>query len=107
MKTDSLNTIAAGYEYDSQDAWGDFGWAKNPPTDSAAAGTAMATGTKVRNGALNMDPEGNELTTLSELAHEPAVRQVWSPRCSTATRLRPPMRLQMKTAITTRPSVPR
>ena len=70
MKTDSLNTIDTGYEYDPEGAWGDFNWAKNAPTDSAAAGTAMATGTKVRNGALNMDPAGNELQTISELAHE-------------------------------------
>lgn len=70
METTSLNTIDAGYAYDSDGAWGDFDWAKNTPTDSAAAGSAMATGTKIRNGALNIDPEGNELKTISELAHE-------------------------------------
>lgn len=70
MSTHSLDTIDAGQEYDSAGAWGDFDWAKDTPTDSAAAGTAMATGTKVNNGALNVDPEGNELKTLSELAHE-------------------------------------
>jgi len=70
METTSLNTLEAGYEYDSADAWGDFNWAKNTPTDSAAAGSAMATGTKINNGALNVDPAGNELKTMSELAHE-------------------------------------
>lgn len=70
LTTTSLDTLAAGKEYDSAGAWGDFDWAKDTPTDSAAAGTAMATGTKVNNGALNVDPEGNELKTMSELAHE-------------------------------------
>ena len=70
LATHSLDTMAAGKEYDSEGAWGDFNWAKDTPTDSAAAGTAMATGTKVNNGALNVDPEGNELKTMSELAHE-------------------------------------
>ncbi|WP_022870259.1 alkaline phosphatase [Yaniella halotolerans] len=70
LTTTSLTSLAADREYDSTDAWGDFNWAKDSPTDSAAAGTAMATGTKVENGALNVDPEGNELKTMSELAHE-------------------------------------
>ncbi|WFP16071.1 alkaline phosphatase [Citricoccus muralis] len=70
MSTHSQSSIDAGYDYDSEDAWGSFGWANNTPTDSAAAGTAMATGTKTNNGMLNVDPEGNELTTVSEVAHE-------------------------------------
>src|SRR5690625_962265 len=70
MTTTSLNSLEAGYEYDAEGAWGDFNWAKNAATDSAAAGSAMATGTKIYNGALNIDAEGNELQTISELAHE-------------------------------------
>ena len=70
METTSLTSLANGAKYDSSAAWGDFNWAKNAPTDSAAAGTAMATGTKVTNGALNTDPDGNVLKTMSELAHE-------------------------------------
>ena len=70
LTTTSLTSLDAGKEYASADAWGDFNWAKDSPTDSAAAGTAMATGTKVENGSLNVDPEGNELKTMSELAHE-------------------------------------
>src|SRR5699024_4574909 len=70
LTTTSLTSLDAGKEYASADAWGDFNWAKDSPTDSAAAGTAMATGTKVENGSLNVDSEGNELKTMSELAHE-------------------------------------
>lgn len=70
MSTHSVNSLEAGKEYDSEGAWGDFDWTKDTPTDSAAAGSAMATGTKINNGALNVDPEGNELTTVSELAHD-------------------------------------
>ncbi|MBB6450651.1 alkaline phosphatase [Geomicrobium halophilum] len=39
-------------------------------TDSAAAGTAMATGEKTNNGMLGIDPEGNELTTILEVLQE-------------------------------------
>jgi alkaline phosphatase len=38
--------------------------------DQAAAGTALATGTKVKNGALGIDPDGNTLQNLLELARE-------------------------------------
>src|SRR5699024_5432858 len=55
---------------DSAEAWGDFNWAKATPTDSAAAGSAMASGTKIYNGALNIDADGNELQTMSQLAHD-------------------------------------
>lgn len=36
-------------------------------TDSAASGTAYATGHKTKNGALGMDPEGNRLQNIPEL----------------------------------------
>lgn len=39
-------------------------------TDSAAAGTAMATGNKTNNGVVGLDPEGNELQTILEAAQE-------------------------------------
>ncbi|PTM54737.1 alkaline phosphatase [Desmospora activa] len=39
-------------------------------TDSAAAGTAMATGVKTDNGKISVDPEGNELKTILEAAVE-------------------------------------
>ena len=38
-------------------------------TDSSAAGTALATGTKINNSALGMDPEGNPTPNLTEWAH--------------------------------------
>lgn len=46
---------------------------KNPEdlrnvTDSAAAGTAMATGQKTYSGAIGVDNDGNRLTNLSEVA---------------------------------------
>src|SRR5699024_12177618 len=61
LTTTSLTSLDAGKEYASADAWGDFNWAKDSPTDSAAAGTAMATGTKVEKGSLNVYIEGNDL----------------------------------------------
>ncbi|PAV30788.1 alkaline phosphatase [Virgibacillus profundi] len=39
-------------------------------TDSAAAGTAMATGNKTNNGVIGLDPEGNELETILEAAEK-------------------------------------
>ena len=38
-------------------------------TDSSAAGTALATGTKIDNSALGMDPDGNPTPNLTEWAH--------------------------------------
>jgi len=40
--------------------------ANNAVTDSAASGTAMATGVKVNNGAISTAPDGTELETLVE-----------------------------------------
>ncbi len=39
-------------------------------TDSAAGATAMATGVKVKNGALSLDAEGQPLKTVLEIAEE-------------------------------------
>ena len=39
-------------------------------TDSAAAGTALATGTKTTNGRIGRDKDGNDLKSLTELAFE-------------------------------------
>ncbi|MFC4402464.1 alkaline phosphatase [Gracilibacillus xinjiangensis] len=39
-------------------------------TDSAAAGTAMATGVKTNNGVVGLDTEGNELTSILDAAEE-------------------------------------
>jgi len=40
--------------------------AKPPVTDSAAAGTAMATGRKTRNGMISQTPDGEDLQTVLE-----------------------------------------
>jgi alkaline phosphatase len=39
-------------------------------TDSAAAGTAMATGVKTKNGMISQDPDGNRLETVLEFAEQ-------------------------------------
>ncbi|KAA6320523.1 Alkaline phosphatase, partial [termite gut metagenome] len=41
---------------------------RNSVTDSAAAGTALATGSKTVNGTLGLDGEGNRLTSVAERA---------------------------------------
>ena len=49
-------TVATTYSYDSD------------VTDSAASGTALATGVKTKNGYLGVDPEGNPLRNMAEMA---------------------------------------
>ena len=44
--------------------------ADSETTDSAAAATALSTGTKTNNGSISIDPEGNDLKTMAELARE-------------------------------------
>lgn len=44
--------------------------ANSEVTDSAAAGTAMATGEKTNNGMISMSPEGEKLDTILEAAEE-------------------------------------
>lgn len=39
-------------------------------TDSAASGTALATGVKTNNGIIGKDPEGNDLQNMAEIARE-------------------------------------
>ena len=54
--------------YTPEEAWGDFSWVSEGATDSAAAGTALATGVKTTNGTLGFDAEGNKLLTVGEQA---------------------------------------
>ncbi len=42
----------------------------NLVTDSAAAGTALASGVKTANASIGVDPEGNELRTIADVASE-------------------------------------
>jgi alkaline phosphatase len=44
--------------------------ADNYITDSGAAGTALATGSKTKNGAIGMDSQGNRLKSILEIAEE-------------------------------------
>ena len=39
-------------------------------TDSAAAGTALATGNKTNNGVIGMDPQGIRVKSILEIAEE-------------------------------------
>lgn len=63
-----MATFADGGSYDPEQAWTDFGYVKINPTDSAAAGTAMATGIKTYNAGVGVDPDGNPVENLSERA---------------------------------------
>ncbi len=56
VNTDSLTTEVAA---DPDSA---------PATDSAASATAFATGRRVANGVISVDPDGQPLTTVAELA---------------------------------------
>lgn len=64
----SMETTPVGGSYDTNTAWGSFDTNKTGATDSAAAGTAMATGVKTKNGILGFDADGNKLENLSERA---------------------------------------
>ena len=44
--------------------------ADNYITDSAAAGTALSSGTKTNNGMIGVDPQGNKVKTILEIAEE-------------------------------------
>jgi len=65
-----MATYAAGGSYDPEQAWADFDYVKSGATDSAAAGTALATGVLTTSGRLGLDPDGNPLRLITEAAHE-------------------------------------
>ena len=58
----------AGKAYDPPAMAGDFKYALNGPTDSAAAATALFSGVKVYNGEINYTPDGKSLETFFEKA---------------------------------------
>ena len=62
MSTYSLNNP----EYDSQKAWETFEYVINKPTDSAASGTALATGVKTYNGRIGVDSNYVEVKNAVE-----------------------------------------
>lgn len=56
--------------YDPARAWTSYEYLRTNPTDSGAAGTAMATGQKTYKTSLNYDLTGSKkLTTITEMAH--------------------------------------
>ncbi|ASO20353.1 alkaline phosphatase [Actinoalloteichus hoggarensis] len=67
MSTHSANGRA---EYDPVAAWSDFDWVASGATDSAAAGTALATGVKTNNGTVGLAPDGSVVTNVAERAAE-------------------------------------
>ncbi|MBD8030592.1 alkaline phosphatase [Corynebacterium gallinarum] len=64
-----MTTYQHGGSYDPVQAWNDHNYVNTGSiTDSAAAGTAMATGAKTTNGAIGLDHEGNAVENTSERA---------------------------------------
>ncbi len=59
---------AQGPAYNPQKSWTDFGWNKKNPTDSAAAGTAMATGSKTKTGSIGLNSQNQQQENLAERA---------------------------------------
>ncbi|WP_304410817.1 alkaline phosphatase [Corynebacterium stationis] len=65
----SQTTYSMGGSYDPEQAWASHEYVQEGIiTDSAAAGTAMATGAKVENGVLGMSNYGHAMENLSEMA---------------------------------------
>lgn len=60
MSTHYLN----GNIYDPDSAWSDFNWVRKRPTDSAGAGSAMATGEKTNKGIVSVDSLKRSLETI-------------------------------------------
>jgi alkaline phosphatase len=63
-----MQTFPDGGSYDPQRAWTDFDYVNHGATDSAAAGTAMATGHKTYNAGIGVDAAGNAVENVSERA---------------------------------------
>ncbi|MCC6490968.1 MAG: alkaline phosphatase, partial [Candidatus Hydrogenedentes bacterium] len=61
---------ASGKPYDPEKAWADFAWVKEGATDSAAAATAMSTGSKTVNGAIGVDEKELPLEHIADLAEK-------------------------------------
>ena len=56
-----------GPVYDPDSSWADFDWVKQKPTDSAASGSAIATGHRTYYGAISFDTSGQSLETIVDI----------------------------------------
>ncbi len=64
-----MSTYPAGTPgYDPGKAWSDFSYVHSGCTDSAAAGTALATGVKTKNKSVGVDAEGKTVPNVTEKA---------------------------------------
>ncbi|MGB4594077.1 MAG: alkaline phosphatase [Coriobacteriia bacterium] len=66
----AMSTYAIGDSYDPAQAWASFDYAKQHPTDSSAAATAMSTGMKTYNGAIGVDVDGKPIVHMMQAAEE-------------------------------------
>ena len=67
----AMSTYSAdGHGYDAERAASDFDYVKKKPTDSAASGTAISTGVKVKDHAVAVDEDGKPLKHISQRAEE-------------------------------------
>lgn len=66
----AMTTFASGGEYDPESAFEDPAWVDEGYTDSAAAGTALATGVKTYRGAIGLDDNKSTLRNIVEAAEE-------------------------------------
>ena len=67
----AVSTYSADADkYDPVQAWATFDWVLHRTTDSAAAATAIATGTKTNNGYLGVGTKGEVLETILERAEK-------------------------------------
>lgn len=64
------STAPATGSYDPRTAWSDFHNVLAAATDSAAAGTALATGHRTTNGTIGLGPQGERVGTVAERAQE-------------------------------------
>lgn len=66
----AMTTFQEGNSYDVDRAWADHNYVNESYTDSAAAGTAMATGSKTSNGSLGVNSALEAMENTSERAKE-------------------------------------
>ena len=66
-----MTTFMIGGEiYNPDSVWTNFNFVKKKPTDSAASGTAIATGSKTNKAKLSVDTLNNRLNTILDIAEK-------------------------------------